>query len=212
MRKKFYFIPAFALLSSLLAAQAPPAAGGVEGVSYSVGASVSVFNPDYGCGGLGAFASPFSCSPRAGTTGGLLIGVVPYVDSGFFAFRRIGFEGEARLMLFHGPLDMVQYSFLGGPRFRIYRYKDLYVSGKFLIGSGHLDVPSPALGSGNYFVFAPGAAVDVPVTTNVSARIGYEYQVWPGYPSWQGHGGGLNPNGFDFGINYRIPSSNPASY
>jgi hypothetical protein len=203
MRKEFYLIAAFALLSVPLAAQAPPSAGGAPGISYWVGVSISTFNPDYSCGGFPAFANPFSC-----TGGKHLIGVVPYVDTSFFMLRRVGFEGEARLMLWHGPEDMVQNSFLGGPRFRVYGRRDLQITAKFLIGSAHMDV-APYLGSGNYFAIAPGAAVDFPLTKHVSGRIGYEYQRWTNW-SWAGHGTGLTPNGFDFGVNYQIPSA--ASY
>lgn len=107
-------------------------------------------------------------------------------------------------MLWHGPVELIQYSFLGGPRFTLYHFRGLELTGKFLLGSAHLDVPAPLLGQGSHFAIAPGGNIDFPVTKNVSARFGYEYQIWPNYPSWQGHGGGLTPNGFDIGFNYRI--------
>ena len=205
MRKKFYLIAAFALFSGLLAAQAPPSAGAGLPLGLRIGGSYAVFNPDYGCGGLSGDASPFSCSPVGGNgSGGNAHGVATYLDTDRFLYRKIGLEGQVRFLFWHAPSTLIQYSFLAGPRFRLYHYRGVEFTAKFLIGSAHLDVPAPLIGQGSYFAFAPGATVDLPVTKNVSARVGYEYQRWPNYPSWQGHGGGLTPNGFDFGFNYRI--------
>jgi hypothetical protein len=97
------------LLSVPLAAQAPPAAGAGTGISLWIGGSLSTFNPDYGCEN----ASPFSCADHQ------LIGVGPYVDTNLFLFGIVGFEGEARLMLWHGPGTLIENSYLGGPRFRL---------------------------------------------------------------------------------------------
>jgi len=200
MRKKLYFVTAFLLLSVPLAAQIAPSAGGT-GITIWVGASLFTFNPDYGC----ADNSPFSCGEHQ------IIGVAPYVDTSSFMFRRIGLEGEARMGLFHGPVTLIENSYLGGPRVRIFRYRDLSFSGKFLLGQGHLDVPAPALGGGNYFVYAPGAIFESRVAKYVNVRVEYEYQRWPGFKCFQcsnSGSGGLTPNGFGFGVSYAIHTSN----
>jgi hypothetical protein len=196
MPKKFYFVAAFALLSVPLAAQAPPSAEVRSGATAWIGASVSTFNPDYGC----ADSSPFSCGEHQ------LIGVVPHLDTSSFLFGRIGVECEARLMLFHGPNYMVQTSYMGGPRVRLFRYKEFLLTGKFLLGYAHLDI-TPLLGDGGYFAYAPGGAIDYRFLNYLSARIDYEYQRWPGYKCFKcgdGGAGGLTPNGFSFGVSYAI--------
>jgi hypothetical protein len=209
MRRKLYLIFAFSLSLVPLAAQAPPSARGTGGggVTLWIGGSVSTFNPDYGC----LDSSPFSCGK------GQLIGVGPYFDTSPVLFGRIGLEGEVRLGLFHGPATLVENSYLGGLRARIFRYRNVNLAGKFLLGQGHLDVPAPALGGGNYFAYAPGATIDTIVRKHMSVRVEYEYQNWPGYKCFKcGNGGtgGLTPNGFSFGFGYAFhtPRYGEASY
>lgn len=199
MLSKLYLAGVFLSALASLAAQAPPSAEGGIPTTLWIGASVSTFNPDYGCPN----SSPFSCGEYQ------LIGIVPHLDTSSFLFRRIGAEAEARLMLWHGPIYMVQYSYLGGPRVRLVRFRDVLVTGKFLLGLAHLDV-SPGLGDGSYFAYAPGAAVDYRFKPFIAARIDYEYQRWPEYPCFRCSNpgsGGLTPNGFSFGISYAIHKS-----
>jgi len=193
MRKTFFLVAASILLSVPLAAQTIPAAEG-PGITFWIGASVSFFNPDYGCDSN----VPFTCWEHQ------LIGLGPYVDTNSFLLGRIGAEGEARFLLWHGPQGMTQNSYLGGPRVRLFRHKGWQFSGKFLFGLAHLDVPSPQVGSGNYFAFAPGAAFDYRVARRLSARFDYEYQRWPGFKSQSGGGGGLTPNGVSIGFSYAL--------
>ncbi len=198
MRRVFYFIAAFLLLSVPIAAQVAPA--GQEagaGLNWWIGASVSTFNPDYGC----ANGSPFSCGAHQ------IIGIGPYLDTNFFLLGKIGAEGEVRMMLWHAPATLTENSYLAGPRLRLFRYRDLNLAGKFLVGVGQLDVPGHDIGSGTYFAYATGAAVDYRVARNVSARVEYEYQRWPSYPVFRGGSGGLTPNGFSFGVSYKISVS-----
>ena len=200
MRKQFYFVAAFPLLLVPLAAQVHPAAeGGETGINLWIGASVSTFNPDYGC----TNGSPFSCWDHH------LIGVGPYLDTNYFLFDRVGAEGEVRLMLWHGPATLIENSYLAGPRVRLFRTRDLNLNGKFLVGRASLDVPDHLLGGGSYFAYAPGVAIDYRVAKHIAARVEYEYQRWPAYKSFRGGSsgtGGLTPNGFSFGISYAIPS------
>jgi hypothetical protein len=86
--------------------------------------------------------------------------------------------------------------------------KQLRESGKLLAGDARLSLPRGGFGSGNYFAYAPGAIVDYRVSRRLSARVDYEFQVWPsfkGIPTTTTSGtGGLTPNGFSFGVSYAI--------
>ena len=193
MQKSLYFILSCCLFCLPLTAQTSPAAEGPN-ISIWLGFSVSTFNPDYGCEN----SSPFTCWHHQ------LIGIAPYADTSAFLFGRIGAEGEARFMRWHGPSDMTINSYMGGPRVRIWSHKKLLVSGKFLLGTARLSVTGS--GSGDYFAFAPGGSVDYRIARRVSTRLDYEYQRWPGFKGDQpgsGHGG-LTPNGLSFGISYAV--------
>ncbi len=67
------------------------------------------------------------------------------------------------------------------------------------MGLGTLDVPSHAIGAGNYFVYAPGVTMDFRVKKRLTARVDYEYQIWPTFLD-----SGLTPNGFSFGFSYAL--------
>jgi hypothetical protein len=178
------------LLSTTLFAQSLPSAER-GGLSVWAGAEISTFNPDYGC----KDSSPFTCWDNQ------LLGIAPFVDANHLVFQRLGAEGEARFLPWKGPGGgMTQSNYLGGPRVGLVHFKRrLYFSGKFLMGLGHIDVPNHAAGSGNYFVYAPGAVFDFRVKDRLTARVDYEYQLWPSFL-----GSGLTPNGFSFGLSYAI--------
>jgi hypothetical protein len=195
MPKRLYLVAVSLLFSVPLAAQTSPSAEG-PGISYWIGAAVSTFNPDYGC----TNASPFSCWNHQ------VIGMGPYVDTSSIFFGRISAEGEARFLRWHGPADMSQDSYLAGPRVRLWRYRSLNFTGKILFGAARLTVPAPAVGTGTYFAYAPGAAFNYRFARRLSARIDYEYQSWPGFKGAKtggGHGG-LTPNGFTIGVAYAL--------
>ncbi len=194
MLKKLYIAPAFLLVLVPLASQTVPSAHGGPGATIWVGAAVSMFNPDYGC----KSNSPFSCWEHE------LIGVGPYVYTSPFLLGRVGGEAELRMLLWHGPATLIEYSYMGGPRVQIFRYKKVDFSARILFGQAHLDLAAPAVGGGSYFAYAPGAAVDYRVSRHVAARFDYEYQRWPGFPSSTGGSGGLTPNGFSVGLSYAI--------
>ena len=95
---------------------------------------------------------------------------------------------------------------MAGPRVALFHKNKFIFSGKFMIGSAHLSVPSGAHGAGTYLAYAPGGAIDYRLAKRVFARVDYEYQIWPSFKGAQtgrGHGG-LTPNGLSVGVSYAI--------
>lgn len=187
------------LLSVSLCAQSNPSAEG-PGYSLSIGAGFSTFNPDYGC----TNSSPFSCWNHQ------LMGISPFVEANHMVFQKLYLEGEARFLHWHGPANgLTETSYLAGPSFHLLHYrKSLFVSARVLLGGAHISIPKDAVGTGAYFALAPGAVFDYRIAKRVSARVDYEYQIWPsfkGIPTATTSGtGGLTPNGFTFGASYTI--------
>lgn len=193
MLKTIYVFACCVLLSIPLTAQTTWSAEG-SGLSVWVGASISTFNPDYGC----QHNSIFSCWD------GQLLGISPYVHTNGFVLNRIGAAGQARFLHWRGPGKLTESSYMAGPRVNLFQKKKFVFSGQFLAGSAHLDV-SQGAGSGSYFAFAPGGAVDYRLARRVLARVDYEYQFWPGFNGGQsGASHGLTPNGFSVGLSYSV--------
>ena len=193
MLKRLCLMGASLLLTLPLTAQTFPSAEG-PGISLWAGASVSSFNPDYGC----SSNSPFAC-------GSQMIGIAPFVHTNGVLFRRVGAEGEARFLRWHGPAGMTESTYLAGPRVYLLRYKKLMFSGKLLIGDAHFDIKNSPV-TGNYLAYAPGGEVDYHLKRRLIARVDYEYQIWPSFQGTQtggGHGG-LTPNGFSVGLSYAV--------
>lgn len=202
LRKLFPVLSCLLITTALSAQVVPSAEGGATAGTFWVGGSYSRFNPDYGC----PQASPFSCG--AGMS--LLAGPTLYADTNhLFLLRRMGVAGETRFLSMSGPdKGLSETSYLAGPKYRLLRFKNLDFNSKLPLGFGHISLPNHELGSGNYFVYAPGAAVDYRVARRVSARAEYEYQLWPGFKgvktSFTTGTGGITPNGMSFGVNYAI--------
>ena len=192
MFKSPYLLVAGCLLSVPLAAQSHPSAEG-PAVLVWVGASFSTFNPDYGC----PSASPLTCWH------GQVVGISPYAVSRPLLFNRVGAEGEARFLRWHGPSGLTESSYMAGPYVRLARFGALSFSARFLAGFGRLTIPAPAIGSGRYFSYAPGGAVDYRLARRVSVRADYEYQRWPSFAGLNGKNG-LTPNGLSFGVSYAL--------
>jgi hypothetical protein len=190
MLRKLSLFSSCLLFSATLCAQSLPSAER-NSVSVWAGAEISTFNPDYGC----VNASPFKCWDSQ------LLGIAPFVDADHLFFKRLGAEGEARFLPWRGPgSGFSQSSYLAGPRFGVWNHRErLFFFAKVLMGLGTLDVPSPAIGGGNYFVYAPGITMDFRVKKRLTARVDYEYQIWPTFLD-----SGLSPNGFSFGFSYAL--------
>lgn len=195
MSKSIYVLACCLLFSIPLTAQSTWSAEG-SGISVWVGASISSFNPDYGC----TDSSPWTCLDHQ------LLGISPYVQTSALMFHRVGAEGQARFLHWRGPSSLTESSYMAGPRVALYRKRNFIFSGKFMIGSARISLPSPAPGSGTYLAYAPGGSVDYRLSKRLFARVDYEYQIWPnfkGSATGGGHGG-LTPNGLSLGLSYAI--------
>lgn len=172
------------LLSTVAAfAQTAPAARGGNSTVW-VGGEFSSFNPDY--------------DPSSRVVG-------PGVFADFNLNDKIGIEGEARFMDWNGYGAQTQRNYLGGVKYRLYRYDRFSLHAKFLIGGDWINYPNQ-IGNGSYFTYAPGGFVDYRVNRHWAVRGDYEYHILPsapglanGYPSH-----GMTPNGFSIGVAYRL--------
>jgi hypothetical protein len=181
-------------------AQAPKSAVGGNS-SLWAGGEISSFNPDYSC----SSNIPFKCQ---------LIGPAAFFD--FNVTPKWGAEGEARWLHWNGPGGQIESNYLGGGRYRAYRYHRLDAWVKMMMGAGLITTPNyPVAGSlkGSYFALVPGGTLEFPLTHKISLRGDYEYQFWPSFsgpPSYSAtgalveHNNGLTPNGFSVGVTYRF--------
>lgn len=127
-----------------------------------------------------------------------IIGASVYVDANLT--WRYGLEAEARRMDYPSFGER-QSTLLAGPRFS-FRPNGFVPYVKLLTGGGHFDFPFN-YGTGNYFVVAPGAGVDLRLGQRVRLRlVDYEYQLWPGFTF-----GSIHPYGVSAGISYQIRGS-----
>ena len=158
-------------------AQALPTASG-PGAYVIVGGTFSEFQADYGSR--------------------TITGASVYVDSNLT--WRYGIETEARRMVYP-DFAQRQSTILAGPRWSL-RPKGLVPYVKLLAGGGRFDFPF-GYGSGDYFVVAPGAGVDLRLGERVRLRLAdFEYQVWPGFTF-----GSIHPYGVSAGISFEILGS-----
>lgn len=181
------------LLPTVLFAQSPRAATGGEATLWA-GGELSFFNPDWGC----ASNLPFECSH-------LLIGPTAYFD--FNWNKRLGGEGDAHWLVWHGPGNEKESSYLIGPRYRLLQRGRFNFSGRFGLGGEWVQTSGyPQAGSlkGSFFAIAPGADLGYRLSERITVRADYEYQFLPSFSGGPGHNHGLSPNGFSFGMAWRV--------
>ena len=178
IRKLLLALPFFLLPAISLAQAAPAVRGGTP--------------PLYAGGMYSNFHSDFTPNRLGG------IGV--YVD--WELFGNVGAEGEARWLRFNQQQGSHEDNYLIGPRYsrRYHRYEPY---AKFLVGLGRFEFPAN-YGHGGYFAYAPGGGLDYHLMRKFTVRADYEYQIWPSAPGGGFPTHGLTPNGFSFGVAYRI--------
>lgn len=127
-----------------------------------------------------------------------IAGASIYVDANLD--WRYGIEAEVRRMNYP-DFGERQSTLLAGPRWS-FRPKGFVPYAKLLVGGGRFDFPY-GYGTGNYFVVAPGAGVDLRLGKRVRLRLAdFEYQMWPGFTF-----GSIHPYGVSAGISYEILGS-----
>lgn len=181
----------------VLSAQTSPAA--LTPSTVYVGALPTTVNPDWGC----ASGSPFSCWNRQ------LFGVQAYAGLSH-VWNRIGLEGQARWLSWRGVQlptgKLSENSYVIGPTFRMYTWKNVSVGGNFLIGTGSITIPKGyGPGQGNYLIYNPSLHINQRITHAITVRYEYEYQLWPGFSGTLGNHG-LTPNGLGVGVTYQLRS------
>ncbi len=112
--------------------------------------------------------------------------------------RRLGFEAEARRLVYHRAAQMRVDTYLIGPRYHVNAGRfQLYAKGLF--GNGRFSFPN-SYAHGNYYVVSAGGGVDYRLSRRFSLRIAdMEYQRWPSFTF-----GPLSSIGASAGIRYRI--------
>jgi len=172
--------PAFAF------AQVAPATRG-GGPDIWVGAEYSNFQPDYGPNRMG--------------------GIAIFGDVNHVILRNLGLEGEARWLHFNQFAGETEANYLGGPRYRVWRFHGLSLYGKFLLGGGLITYPNK-IGNGSYFAYVPGGTAEYRLNRRWIVRGDYEYQLWPSAPglelTFPQPSNGLTPNGFSVGVSYKV--------
>jgi hypothetical protein len=112
--------------------------------------------------------------------------------------RRIGFEEEARWLIFHQTNGLHATTILGGPRYHYTRDNlQFYVKG--LLGLSRFTFPYN-YAKGNYLAIASGGGFDYRWNSRISIRcVDLEYQVWPNFTYGQ-----LTSFGLSSGLRVRV--------
>lgn len=149
--------------------------------SLRVGATASLYRPDYistGVGGPGVF-----------------------VD--FDVNRRWGLEGAARWLRFHDDVDLHEDHYQIGPRVNFLTKGKFHPYAKGFVGVGKFTFPTNAgsvTGYGGYLMYGGGAGLDYRLNRKWTVRaVDFEYQHWPEFTT-----GAINPYGVNVGLSYRV--------
>jgi hypothetical protein len=125
-----------------------------------------------------------------------MLGVTGFVD--LDTRRHLGFEGEARWLVFHQTADVHATTYAIGPRYHLNKGR-FQPYAKALVGIGQFNFPYN-YATGNYLVVAPGGGVDYRLNNRIRLRLAdFEYQYWPQFTY-----GAMTSVGVSTGIRVRI--------
>ena len=166
-----------------------------SGISLRLGATGSVFDPDYGLTTSGYYSTNGYGINKLG-------GVGAYADLNLF--RGLGIEGEARWQRFHQQGTIFQDNYLVGPRFQMGNRGRLAPYIKALVGYGYMNYEQN-YAHGWFNAIAVGGGLDVRVTRRISLRaLDVEYQQWPQWQQPLVQTTTLFPYGVSAGVSYRL--------
>jgi hypothetical protein len=166
--------------------------------SVTLGATASVFQPDFAAGLPTSYALAANglYYPVAQSSNYPLVGPGAFVDVRFT--RWVQLEAEGRWLRFNRDQDIHQDNYLIGPRVPVYDFWKATVYGKALGGFSRMDLGYGVHGS--FTAFAFGGGMDVKLTKRVSIRaFDAEYQYWPNWGNST-----VSPYGASAGVSYRV--------
>lgn len=192
MRLRLMILPVLAIFfcGAALPCRAQVTYAAEEGkLPFTVGTGVSNFSDDWGVQ-----------NPRQ-------IGMTLWVDWRLPrlppVLNGLGLEFEGRTVQWSTPAFISGHRMdtaLGGPIYQYRRHSRIRPFGKYLLGIGSIDFPSPGATytHDTRVVLEPGVGADVRFWSRFSARATYDYQFWHAIfgPN------DLNPNGFTIGAVY----------
>jgi opacity protein-like surface antigen len=178
--KKIFVLSLLFTAPAIYAQVAPAVTGGRSAIW--VGGEYSYYVPDYGYNNLNGLGVLFD----------------------FNVTSKIGVIGEGRWLHWNGEGGETQSDYLGGVKYRAFRFQRFSLNAKFLLGGVWINYPYD-IGSGSYFAYAPGGFVDYNLTRRWLVRADYEYQFLPSAPNIPGFpSNGLQPHGVSFGVEYKL--------
>jgi hypothetical protein len=196
MQWKLMVLPVLALFSigAALPARGQVTYSAEEGnLPFTVGAGVSDFSDDWGIK-----------NPRQVGITAWVDWRVPFVPA---RLNGLGIEVEGRDINYATPSYLPGHrmdTILGGPIYQFRRKGRVRPFGKYLLGIGSIDFPSPGstYSHDTRVVFEPGGGADVRFWSRFSVRAEYDYQFW--HAIFGPHD--LNPNGVTVGAVYDFGS------
>ncbi len=137
------------------------------------------------------------------------MGISPYMDSGRFLNTKASLEVQTRFLHWRGPGSLTESSYMAGLRWSLFRYRQVSLNAKALIGKAHLTLANHGAAEGSYLAYAPGGLLEYRLNPRMFLRADYEYQFWPTFrgsrTATTDGTGALTPNGFSLGVSYALP-------
>ena len=155
------------------------AAATVMALAICLGAAqrgVSQVKPSGDAGGLQISAGAAGSAAQLQYGERKMLGITGFVDVD--TLRRIGLEGEVRMLEFHQSGDVHAETYSGGVRYHM-NFRRFQPYAKGLIGIGAFNFPYN-LATGSFLVATAGGGVDYRLTKRIYIRAAdAEYQIWP---------------------------------
>ncbi|MGA2167451.1 MAG: outer membrane beta-barrel protein [Terracidiphilus sp.] len=192
MRLKSFFATLFLTASLPLFSQVVPSAT-EGGLSLSVGAGLSGYNPDLGSGRM--YGGTLWIDYTLNRAPSLLHGVGIEVEARDISLDRSSSERNVR-----------EDAAGGGVTYTWRHFRNLRPYAKVILGFGNADYETRGLVRRNdsRTITCPGGGVEFRAFRKVWARADYEYQIWPDFFKNTTPAGFLDPQGLTVGVMYHF--------